>query len=74
MSLYDLKANTAIRKAAEKLKTELEMPEWASYVKTSTARERPPADQDWWWMRAAQGSFQAMGIRFFNYRLHRVNG
>jgi len=30
-----------------------EMPEWAYFVKTSVARARPPADSDWWHLRAA---------------------
>ena len=30
-----------------------EMPEWAYFVKTSAARSRPPANSNWWTMRAA---------------------
>ena len=28
-------------------------PEWTQFVKTSVARERPPAQLDWWYMRLA---------------------
>jgi len=32
---------------------EFEMPEWAKFVKTSPAKERPPTESDWWYKRAA---------------------
>ncbi len=32
---------------------EFEMPDWASYVKTGTAKMRPPETYDWWYTRAA---------------------
>ena len=40
---------------AEKLKSggQFPMPEWAKYVKTSPANERPPQEKNWWWKRAA---------------------
>lgn len=40
---------------AEELKKmpEFKMPEWAIFVKTSSARARPPEKKDWWWMRAS---------------------
>lgn len=42
-------------KLAEELKKipEFEMPSWASYVKTSVARERPPQEEEFWHKRAA---------------------
>ncbi len=42
-----------IERLAEKLKKEIKKPEWASFVKTGSFKERPPVDQDWWYMRAA---------------------
>ena len=55
MSLYEIPANEYNDKLAEAIKQnpEFKMPEWASYVKTSVARERPPTEQDWWQKRAA---------------------
>lgn len=53
MSVYDTDPNELIKKAAEKLKPEITMPEWAKFAKTSPARDRTPLSQDWWWMRAA---------------------
>jgi len=44
-----------IEKTAEKLK-KIELikpPEWAMFVKTGRAKERPPVDKDWWYIRAA---------------------
>ena len=40
---------------AEALKNipEFEVPEWAMYVKSGVSRERPPADEDFWYIRAA---------------------
>lgn len=32
---------------------EFKMPEWALFVKTSRAKERPPENDDWWYIRAA---------------------
>jgi len=44
-----------VNKTAEKLKElkELNPPEWAFYAKTGVHKERPPADKDWWYVRAA---------------------
>jgi small subunit ribosomal protein S19e len=55
MSLYEIPANEYNNKLAEALKQmpEFKMPEWAFYVKTSVARERPPAEESWWQKRAA---------------------
>lgn len=32
---------------------EFASPEWTQFVKTSVARQRPPAQHDWWQMRVA---------------------
>jgi small subunit ribosomal protein S19e len=32
---------------------EFEVPEWAHFVKSGVSRERPPADDDFWYVRAA---------------------
>lgn len=43
------------KELAEKLKKipEIQAPEWSNYVKTSTHKERPPEQADWWHLRAA---------------------
>lgn len=55
MAVYDIPADKYNDELAEALKKmeEFEMPEWAGYVKTSIARERPPKEEDWWHKRAA---------------------
>ena len=54
-TIYDVDAQELIEKAAEELKKipEIKAPEWAKFVKTGMHKERPPADDDWWFMRTA---------------------
>ena len=44
-----------IIKAAQKLKSvpEVGPPEWAGLVKTGVHKERPPVQEDWWYIRSA---------------------
>ncbi len=42
----------ALAEALKKI-PEFEIPEWAKFVKSGTSRERPPADDDFWYTRAA---------------------
>lgn len=51
VSVHDVDATELINKAAEKL--EIQMPEWAKFVKTGAHRERPPVQKNWWQIRAA---------------------
>lgn len=53
--VYEANAEKLVAKLADELRTmpEFEMPEWAKFVKTSVARERPPLGQEWWYKRAA---------------------
>ncbi|MEM0056959.1 MAG: 30S ribosomal protein S19e [Candidatus Geothermarchaeota archaeon] len=56
VSVKEVPADVIISKLAEYLKKEIKSvkpPEWALWVKTSVARERPPQDPDWWYYRAA---------------------
>ncbi len=55
MSVYDIPAAEYNEKLAEALRQmpEFKMPEWAEYIKTSVARERPPKAEDFWYKRAA---------------------
>jgi small subunit ribosomal protein S19e len=55
MKIQDTQTNVLINNTAKKLKEikEITKPEWANFVKTSRARERPPVDIDWWYVRAA---------------------
>ena len=52
---YDAPAEKLIPTVAQDLRTQigLEMPAWASLVKTGAHNERIPENEDWWWFRAA---------------------
>ncbi|MFB6088697.1 MAG: 30S ribosomal protein S19e [Candidatus Aenigmatarchaeota archaeon] len=52
---YDVKAEDLIEKLKEELKDmeEIEMPEKYNFVKTGAGKERPPTQEDWWFIRAA---------------------
>ena len=55
MLVYEIRADVYNEKLAETLKSleEFKMPDWARFVKTSSNRERPPLETDWWYKRAA---------------------
>ena len=54
-TMYDADAQELIEKAAEELKKipEIKPPEWAAFAKTGMHKERPPAKNDWWYLRTA---------------------
>ena len=53
--VYEMPANEYNFKLAMVLKDmpEFEVPEWSLFVKTGTAKKRPPQEQDFWHKRAA---------------------
>tara|TARA_Y100000310_G_C20434617_1_gene693135 strand:+ start:426 stop:851 length:426 start_codon:yes stop_codon:yes gene_type:complete len=53
--IYELSAQEYNLKLAEALKqvSEFEQPEWSKYVKSSSSKERPIEDPDFWHKRAA---------------------
>lgn len=55
MTTHNTKPSELIEKTAKKLKVmeELKAPEWSKFVKTSTTRDRPPMEKEWWHTRAA---------------------
>ncbi len=52
-TVYDVEPETLISAAAQDLKTKVKAPDWAPFVKTGAAKERPPEDPDWWHVREA---------------------
>lgn len=52
-TIYDKNPEEVIQKAAEALKKDIKMPDWAQFVKTGHAKMRTPTKEDWWFMRAA---------------------
>tara|TARA_Y100000310_G_scaffold155429_1_gene154926 strand:- start:24 stop:461 length:438 start_codon:yes stop_codon:yes gene_type:complete len=55
MAVHDIKADEFNEELAEALKQipEFKVPEWVLYVKTGISRQRPPANDDFWYKRAA---------------------
>jgi small subunit ribosomal protein S19e len=55
MKINDLPSGKVIEKTAEALKKipEIVAPEWSKFVKTGTHKERPPVNEDWWYIRTA---------------------
>lgn len=54
-SIYDINEQEYNVFLASEIKKipEFKMPEWAYFVKTSTNKQRPPQDLDWWYKRVA---------------------
>jgi len=55
VTVYDVQPNRLIEKLKEELKKESEIkaPEWISYVKSGSHAERPPTQEDFWYIRAS---------------------
>ncbi len=56
VTALEVPADLLIKRVAEYLKNkvpEIKPPAWAYIAKTSPHKERPPADPDWWYIRAA---------------------
>lgn len=53
--VYEMPAGEYNKKLAELLKSiaEIKEPEWAKFVKTGVAKQRPPQEKDFWYKRAA---------------------
>lgn len=52
-TVYDVKAEPLIMKAAEELEEEFDAPSWTNLVKTGSDRERPPEQENWYHIRSA---------------------
>jgi small subunit ribosomal protein S19e len=54
-SVYDVSADKLIKKATEKLKDipEVKAPDWMEFAKSGAHRERPPEQEDFWYIRCA---------------------
>ena len=51
--IYQVSQQKLVLALAEELKSLIEMPEWAQFVKTGPHRETLPKNPDWWYVRAA---------------------
>lgn len=54
-TVYDVNPNELILKVSEELQNyeELQPPDWISYTKTGAHKERPPEQENFWYIRAA---------------------
>jgi small subunit ribosomal protein S19e len=55
-TLFDVPADVLIQRVSDYIKgniTEVQPPEWSSYVKTGSHVERAPQNYDWWYVRTA---------------------
>lgn len=55
-TVYDVPANLLIERLSKYLKEDIDEvspPEWAPIVKTGSHAERPPENEDWWYIRCA---------------------
>ena len=54
-TVYDVEPNKLIEELAKKLSAleNMKSPEWAAFVKTGMSKDRVPAREDWWYVRAA---------------------
>jgi small subunit ribosomal protein S19e len=55
VSVQSVEPSALIKKVAVELKKIdlIQPPEWAKFVKTGVFKQRPPIDEDWWYVRAA---------------------
>ncbi|MBI2137857.1 30S ribosomal protein S19e [Candidatus Woesearchaeota archaeon] len=53
--MLEVNPNELIEKVADELEKlpEIKAPDWASFIKTGRHKQRPPAREDWWQVRAA---------------------
>jgi small subunit ribosomal protein S19e len=54
-TIFDVDTNKLVQRAAQELKKlpEIRPPQWATFVKTGAHKQRPPVQEDWWYIRAA---------------------
>jgi len=54
-TVYDVPPDKLIEKIVDKIRTDdtFQPPEWTPYVKTGTHKEKPPTQDDWWYIRTA---------------------
>jgi small subunit ribosomal protein S19e len=59
MGIYDVPAKHLIEETAQKLKTEIELPIFTSYIKTGVHKERSPQREDWYYIRMGSILYRA---------------
>ena len=51
--VFNVPQNDLILELSKELESRIEKPSWAGFVKTGVHKERPPVDDNWWFVRAA---------------------
>jgi small subunit ribosomal protein S19e len=77
VSANDVPSEALIMRTAEELKKmeEIKPPEYAEYVKTGVHKERPPTQENWWFIRSASVLRKVyLGNRTGVSRLRKVYG
>ena len=54
-TFYDIPSELLIPALAERMAATdgIDTPDWAGFVKTAVSRERPPSQENWWFLRSA---------------------
>lgn len=52
-TIFDADITKVYKNASESLKAHIKEPEWVQFVKTGSGKERKPANNGWWYTRAA---------------------
>ncbi len=52
-TVYDVKAEPLIKRVAKEIEDDFEEPDWTDYVKTGVHKERPPEQENWYYIRSA---------------------
>ena len=53
VDIFDVQPYALAKEVASSLKGKITPPKWAVFIKTGAHKERPPLEQDWWYIRAA---------------------
>ncbi|MDY6771016.1 MAG: 30S ribosomal protein S19e [Candidatus Nanohaloarchaea archaeon] len=56
VTVYDVRANPLIERTADELEEsveEIDAPDWSAFVKTGVNKEKPPQQDNWWYLRSA---------------------
>jgi len=53
VSPLDVPSGELAKAVAQELKGKITAPSWSKFVKTGVHKDRPPMQQDWWYIRAA---------------------
>ncbi len=53
VTILDVRPQKLAEEVASQLKSKIQAPKWAAFVKTGVNKQRPPVNPDWFYVRAA---------------------